>query len=310
MLEPSGKTLRSTVRAAMCDGIRRLDAPLRRVHGVFEFSRSDECLLRIAVERAERPIRYPDGVVVARGERVITLHFWNEHLPTMPDEGPTMVWANRFRRQLNQSLRELALCVRTDPRLAGARGVRACLASATPGHRQTVKRFGAHFGLQVLDGGRSVGLSRRLSGLIDNLWQWVLAWAFNPPALRNRDITKVREEIGMSSAALIARFAPPLADGARITLADAPAARAPAGAQALAGSSADPRLRAMGGRVTVRIGSRREARPRTAPAAPRPRSGRRDPVRSNERGSPCAFPPSGAMGGKFPLDRCSPPPAG
>lgn len=187
--------------------VKLLDAPLRRTHGVFEYSASDDCLLRIAVERAERPIRYADGVTIERGEPVITLHFWNEHLPPMPDEGPTMAWANRFRRQLNHSLSELAWRVQSDPRLAAAKGVRALLASATPGHRQTVKRFGAHFGLQILPPEAPIPLKRRLGGLVDNLWAWMLAWAFNPPALRGRDITKAREEIGMSRATLIGTFA-------------------------------------------------------------------------------------------------------
>ncbi len=188
------------------EAIKTLDVPLRLAHGVREYTSSDECILRIAVERAEAPIRYPDGVVIERGDRVIDLHFWNEHLPRMPSDGPNFAWANRFRRRLNHSLSELAVHVQRDSRLAGIKGVRALLASATPGHRDTVRRFGAHFGLEMLADSTAVGCRRRSPGPADTLWARLLLWTYNPPALKGRDIGKPREEIGMSTAALIARF--------------------------------------------------------------------------------------------------------
>jgi hypothetical protein len=190
---PAGRWLKGAIRA--------LDAPLRLVHGVFEFTPSEECLLRIGIERADADIPYPDGVTLRRGERVIVLHFWNEHLPPMPGEGPTFAWANRFRRQLNHSLRELAVRVQRDPRLRDIKGVRALLASASPGHRDTVRRFGSHFGLEKLE-----DAAPRAPGPADRLWAWLMLWTFNPPALRGRDIAKPREVIGMSTQALISRF--------------------------------------------------------------------------------------------------------
>jgi hypothetical protein len=194
---PAARLLKKTIKA--------LDVPLRLVHGVFEYTPSTECLLRLGIERAEADIRYPDGVIIRRGERVMVLHFWNEHLPQMPSEGPTFAWANRFRRQLNHSLRELAARVQRDPRLRDIDGVRALLASASPGHRDTVRRFGSHFGLEMLDDAAPV----RPPGRADKLWAWILVWTFNPPALKGRDVAKPREVIGMSTAALISRFGAP-----------------------------------------------------------------------------------------------------
>jgi len=126
----------------------------------------------------------------------------------MPPEGPTFAWANRFRRQMNHSLREVAASARVDPRLAGIRAVHTRLASASPGHRDTVRRFSAHFGFETIVGDAPAPMARRFQSFVDNLWAWVMVWTFNPPALKGRDVMKRREDIWISVAALTARFAP------------------------------------------------------------------------------------------------------
>jgi hypothetical protein len=48
-----------------------------------------------------------DGIRRRQGDPVIHLHFWNEHLPAMP-EGPSTGWANLMKRRMRHSLTTLA----------------------------------------------------------------------------------------------------------------------------------------------------------------------------------------------------------
>jgi hypothetical protein len=85
-----------------------LDRWLRRWHGVYEFTAHRDCLFRAERCLAEESVLLSDGVRVRRGDPVVKVHLWNEHMPAMGRGGPTIAWARRASRALDTSLRELA----------------------------------------------------------------------------------------------------------------------------------------------------------------------------------------------------------
>lgn len=206
MLEGDGPSARGAVERLLDRAVRAMDVRLRRAQGVFEFSASSECVFRLAIEPAEEDVRLRDGVIIERGEPVIVLHFWNEHLPLMPREGPNFVWANLLRRRMNHSLHEIAVLFEADPRLREIRAIHARLASPTPGERQTVKRFGERFGFETIVSEAKPPLSRRVQDSMDKIWSWILVWTYNPPGLKGRSVTQRREYLWMSKAVLQSRF--------------------------------------------------------------------------------------------------------
>ena len=85
-----------------------LDRWLRRWHGVYEFTAHRDCLFRAERCLAEESLLLCDGVRVRRGDPLLKVHLWNEHMPAMGQDGPTIAWARRASRAVDTSLRELA----------------------------------------------------------------------------------------------------------------------------------------------------------------------------------------------------------
>src|SRR5436190_8498887 len=63
-----------------------IDAALRRWNSVIEFTTDPTCILRIRVDRLERPLVLTDGTSARAGERFVDLHLWNEQIPPMRSE--------------------------------------------------------------------------------------------------------------------------------------------------------------------------------------------------------------------------------
>jgi hypothetical protein len=97
--------------------VRKLDDALRRLYDVREFSERPGCLLRIAIRRAAVDVCLADGCGVPRGAKILGLHLWNEHLPSLSPRSSNLGRANALRRQIGASLDELAGYVASDPLL-------------------------------------------------------------------------------------------------------------------------------------------------------------------------------------------------
>src|SRR5919204_6996991 len=108
------------------------DAALRRWNSVVEFTTDPACILRIRVDRLERPLVLADGTSARAGERFIDLHLWNEQIPTMPEEGASIAWARQMHLCFQQSLRQLARYLAGRPDLEDACLVRCTLMFAGP----------------------------------------------------------------------------------------------------------------------------------------------------------------------------------
>ena len=97
--------------------IRKLDTAFRRLYGVREFSDRPHCLLRVAHRRADMDLRLADGTEAHRGDQILELHLWNEHLLSLPSHGAGLGRGNVLRRRMGASLFELSNHVASDPSL-------------------------------------------------------------------------------------------------------------------------------------------------------------------------------------------------
>ena len=75
-----------------------LDRWLRRWHGIYEFTAQRDCLFRAERCLAEESLLLSDGTYVRRGDPLLKIHLWNEHMPVMRQDGPTIAWARRASR--------------------------------------------------------------------------------------------------------------------------------------------------------------------------------------------------------------------
>jgi hypothetical protein len=102
--------------------VRAIDRYLRKRFDIFEYSIEDTCIFRARLCHAEHALELRDRTVSA-GEPVLELHFWNEHLPPVPEGGHNMRWAVGVRRVLIASCRMLAARLEEDPKMADSAAV-------------------------------------------------------------------------------------------------------------------------------------------------------------------------------------------
>jgi hypothetical protein len=183
-----------------------LDSSLRARLGIFDFSADPDCILRIELGRAQCTLRLSDGVVVAPGDPVLELHFWNEHMPRMERRGCTVAWARLVSRRMRVSLEELARYAAAHPEVARAKAIRGRLAFSLRQGRRQLNRLGAHYGFDVFDDTRPPTLLSRLHDAGENILLWLILWAYNPASIRYSRFLRPRREMWMSLATLAARY--------------------------------------------------------------------------------------------------------
>jgi hypothetical protein len=181
-----------------------LDAAIRVYYGIYEFTSDPDCILRVAMARARTPVALADGTRIELGERVGTLHCWNEHFPRYPVGGPDLGWACAIRRKVRISLCELADHVADEP---GWRDVRALCAEAALSTRlgwPQVQRVAERYAFERVAPG--VSLLQRLHALGEGLTLWGLTRAFNPAALPHQPFLRDHHQLWISRASLVARY--------------------------------------------------------------------------------------------------------
>jgi hypothetical protein len=185
--------------------VRALDAALRHILEIHEFTERPDCLLRISLGRAEEDTRLGDGTAVSRGDPIVELHLWNEQLPSGADL--TLARSNRLRRRMLSSLVELARYLEAEPSLAAVVAVRGRILCLNNSQIEAFSHLAAAAGFELIELGEAGGVARRLHDFLENLLHWALAWTFNPNALRAKGLRQSRCEVWISRRALAARYA-------------------------------------------------------------------------------------------------------
>ncbi len=179
-----------------------LDRWLRRWHGVYEFTAHRDCLFRAQRCLAEENLLLSDGVRVRRGDPLLKVHLWNEHMPVMGQGGPTVAWARRASRAIDASLRELARHVAQSGDPDAAVAVCADMRLATAKQSAQLARIVSRYGFEAAKDSRAgrPGFLRRIG---ENILMMMLVLATNPIAFRAAVLRRDHARVVISRAKLL-----------------------------------------------------------------------------------------------------------
>jgi hypothetical protein len=155
-----------------------LDSWLRRRHGVFEFSNNPQCIFRLQRSTATQRCVLSDGVAVAPGDALLTLHIWNEHMPQR-GAGSSLAWAKQLSRAIDRSLHLLHDYLRDnadDYSQVAAVCAEMKLGPAT--YAAQLAQLSARFGFEWAPAQERP--ARRVSRIGENIFMLMLVVASNP----------------------------------------------------------------------------------------------------------------------------------
>jgi hypothetical protein len=179
-----------------------LDRWLRRWHGVYEFTAHRECIFRAERSLAEESLPLSDGVRVCRGDPILKIHLWNEHMPAMGQKGPTIAWARRASRAVDTSLRELARHLARCSELDGVTAICADMRLAPAKQCAQPARIMSRYGFEAPKDSR-VGRPGPLRRIGENLLMMLLVLATNPIAFRAAVLRRDHARVMISRAKLL-----------------------------------------------------------------------------------------------------------
>ena len=180
-----------------------LDRWLRRRHGVYEYSANRVCLFRIERAEADQALTLSDGTRIRPGAPILNLHLWNEHMPPMPADGPTLAWARQAHRAVGASLRELARWLPRQADHADIAALRADMRLATVAQSQQLVRIVTRYGFESAAFRAETGSLRQLG---ENILMYLLVLAANPAAIRTDVLWRDHALVYLSRAALERRY--------------------------------------------------------------------------------------------------------
>lgn len=183
-----------------------LDARLRRGQAVFEYTSNPRCIFRLDIGRSPRSLVLRDGTRVFVGQRVARLHFWNEQIPRMPKNGPTIGWARAMQSAIILSLRELARYLASRSDFDDIAVVSGDAPSGTRAQKEQLARIMARYGFEAIAVPERLRLGQRLHRLGENILILLIVLAFNAAAFRFDTLTRVRVPIFLSRRVLEKKF--------------------------------------------------------------------------------------------------------
>jgi hypothetical protein len=167
------------------------DRVLRRLQGIFEYSQSSRCIFRAQFGSARHT--YAVSGSPQRGDRIVTLHFWNEQVPVFPQGGATIGWALDMHRAFKASLRELARYLSCYRELDDISAIRLVIPVGTLEQTEQLRRIIAGHGFVALPAG-PVAWHDRVRWFVENIYVTLLVLVQNPGALRHDTLRRHRVE--------------------------------------------------------------------------------------------------------------------
>jgi hypothetical protein len=189
-------------RRWLVEALSAFDDWQRQRQAVFEYSHNPTCIFRLDISRAPRKLTLRDGTVVSEGDRVARLHFWNEQIPTLPEDGATIAWARRMKQAIGDSLHELARYLATRPDLADVAVICGYVPSGTRSQSRQVARIMGYYGFETIPETGALSLGERLHRFGENILISMIVLAHNAAALRSDTLARVRVPIFLSRRAL------------------------------------------------------------------------------------------------------------
>jgi hypothetical protein len=193
-------------RRWLVEALSAFDDRQRRRQAVFEYTSNPACIFRIDVTRASRAVTLRDGTFVRPGDRVVRLHFWNEQIPTLPEDGATIAWARRMQKAIGGSLEELARYLAAQPDLADIAAICGHVPSGTKSQSGQIARIMAYYGFETILETEPLPFAERLHRFGENILISLFVLAHNAGALRSDTLARVRVPIFLSRRALDHEF--------------------------------------------------------------------------------------------------------
>jgi hypothetical protein len=193
-------------RRWLVEALSAFDDRQRRRQAVFEYTHNPGCIFRIDITRALREVTLRDGTLVRPDDRVVRLHFWNEQIPTLPEDGATIAWARRMQRAIGTSLHELARYLAGRPDLADIAVICGYVPSGTKSQSAQIARIMAYYGFETIPETEPLSLAERLHRFGENILISLIVLAHNAAALRSDTLARVRVPIFLSRHALDHEF--------------------------------------------------------------------------------------------------------
>jgi hypothetical protein len=193
-------------RRWLVEALSAFDDRQRRRQAVFEYTSNPACIYRIDVTRASRAVTLRDGTFVRPGDRVVRLHFWNEQIPTLPEDGATIAWARRMQKAIGGSLEELARYLAAQPDLADIAAICGHVPSGTKSQSRQIARIMAYYGFETILETEPLPFAERLHRFGENILISLIVLAHNAGALRSDTLARVRVPIFLSRRALDHEF--------------------------------------------------------------------------------------------------------
>lgn len=182
--------------------IRAFDGWLAQTEGVFEFTQSPDCILRLRRGRARATIRLADAVIPA-GAPTLEIHLWNERIPPIPPTGADMAWAGWMARRFVGSFRLVAGYMLAQPDIKSIRAVCGITVLADASADSSGGKILTHIGFTLLPYHNPLG---RFGEFWENFYTWWLMWAYNAVSVRRRSMLSLRRtEFWMEAGAFLRR---------------------------------------------------------------------------------------------------------
>jgi YkoP domain len=161
-----------------------VDERLRRRNAVIDYSDHPDCMSRIKITALTGDVPLADGVRLRRGDRIVELHFRNEHFPRMDRHGATIEWASRAKRRIDFSLRELCVFLNNRAEFDDITGVRATMPVRGLAQLGEFERIAARFGFELTRNLSPSGFAGWMLCVGQNALGLLLVLAGNPEAAR------------------------------------------------------------------------------------------------------------------------------
>lgn len=168
--------------------IARFDRFLRHKLGIFEFWDHPDCLIRVSVSRADRDLPLADGVVDA-GQKIVEIHFWNEHIPDQGTARSEMAWAARSAMMLKISFNKLAEDLVSNDRFSGVVAIGGVTPLVFSGNHGSGEKIWRRLGFAMTP---YTAASGRFGEFWENLYTWLIMWTFNPVSVKNQRLLAMR----------------------------------------------------------------------------------------------------------------------
>ncbi|HJT07310.1 MAG TPA: hypothetical protein VJ747_10305 [Stellaceae bacterium] len=186
--------------------VRGVDALLRQRQHIREFTADNECLFRVAVAEARASLHLSDETFVRLGDPILELHFWNEHVPPMPADGPSAAWANLMKRLIRRSLVLTALYLEQERALASIVALHGAPPFRSRVGTAQMLRAAKRFGFDVVQPDAPGNWRSVIHEVLDGILIWALLLAFNPSAQRGDGMSRHRYHLWISRRKLLCCF--------------------------------------------------------------------------------------------------------